>query len=86
MQARIIQQTVKLAYAESLLATGTPLRGTDLEDEEIPLRIRYMRPDEVLPGELGAFEDLAALDAMWAIGRADALRGWLAFSPTRAFG
>jgi hypothetical protein len=26
------------------------------------------------------------VDAMWAIGRADALRGWLAFSPTRAFG
>ena len=86
MQARIIQQSVRLAYAESLLAAGVASPADELQDEEVPLRIRYLRPEKALPGALGDFSDRASLDAMQEIGRADALRGWLEFSPTRIFG
>ena len=86
MQARIIQQSVRLAYAESLLASGKALPDDELRDEEVPLQIRYLRPEKALPGELGDFSNRASLDAMQEIGRADALRGWLPFSPSRVFG
>jgi predicted acylesterase/phospholipase RssA len=86
MQARIIQQSVRLAYAESLLASGVASPADELRDEEVPLQIRYLRPEKALPGALGDFSDRASLDAMQEIGRADALRGWLSFSPARVFG
>jgi NTE family protein len=86
MQTRIIQQTVKLAYAESLLAAGAKRRSLEIEDEELPILIRYLRPSAPLPGRLGDFTDLAALDAMQEIGRSDALRGWQPFNWLGTYG
>jgi predicted acylesterase/phospholipase RssA len=84
MQRTVTLYATSLAFAESIIVSDDPkaAKSSGFADESLPLRIEYILPEKLLPGDVADFDNAPAIEHMLERGYDDALRGWEYFQPS----